>query len=266
MQSGAVRYLITLLGDIHRRQQLDQDGRIWYAGSTVQQNFGESLRKGYILWDIRGKDSFRVEPRLFISPRPFVTVEINRDGTLPNVTVPNNSRLRLVSNYNLPLAKLRRACDYARTKWNAYTVNFVNKAGYSATEFTDDVSKSNIVNMRDPSMQEKYIRRFLHGREITDEVLERVIELNANYNKQIESSNDVSRNVIWKIKNFEWDNLFNYGEKNYINFERFTGLVGIFGRNYSGKSSIIDSVLYGLYNSTSKDERKSQCHSAVGSR
>ena len=41
-----------MLGDIHRRQQLDQDGRIWYAGSTVQQNFGESLRKGYILWDI----------------------------------------------------------------------------------------------------------------------------------------------------------------------------------------------------------------------
>ena len=245
-----------MLGDIHRRQQLDQDGRIWYAGSTVQQNFGESLRKGYILWDIRGKDSFRVEPRLFISPRPFVTVEINRDGTLPNVTVPNNSRLRLVSNYNLPLAKLRRACDYARTKWNAYTVNFVNKAGYSATEFTDDVSKSNIVNMRDPSMQEKYIRRFLHGREITDEVLERVIELNANYNKQIESSNDVSRNVIWKLKKAKWNNLFNYGEKNEIDFTKLNGLVGIFGKNYSGKSSIIDSVLFGMFNTTSKTERK----------
>ena len=35
------------LGDIHKTQKLDKDGRIWYAGSTVQQNFGESLDKGY---------------------------------------------------------------------------------------------------------------------------------------------------------------------------------------------------------------------------
>ena len=26
------------LGDIHKTQQLDSEGRIWYAGSTVQQN------------------------------------------------------------------------------------------------------------------------------------------------------------------------------------------------------------------------------------
>ena len=67
---------------------------------------------------------------------------------------------------------------------------------------------------------------------------------------------EVSRNVIWKIKKAEWDNLFNYGEKNEINFEDLRGLVGIFGRNYSGKSSIIDSVLFTLFNATSKGERK----------
>ena len=39
------------LGDIHKTQSLDKEGRIWYAGSTVQQNFGESLDKGYLLWD-----------------------------------------------------------------------------------------------------------------------------------------------------------------------------------------------------------------------
>ena len=245
-----------MLGDIHRRQQLDNEGRIWYAGSTVQQNFGESLRKGYLIWDIRDKDNFSIQPRLFISPRPFVTVEINRDGTLPHAEVPNNSRLRLVSNYNLPLAKLRRACDYARTKWNAYTVNFINKAGYSGTQFTDDVSKSNVVNMRDPSEQEKYIRRFLHGMEISDAVLERVLELNSNYNKQIESSDETSRNIIWKVKKMKWNNLFNYGEGNEINFEKLNGLVGIFGKNYSGKSSIIDSLLFGMFNTTSKTERK----------
>jgi len=245
-----------MLGDIHRRQHLDEDGRIWYAGSTVQQNFGESLLKGYLLWDIRGKKKFKVEPRLFMSPRPFVTVEINQDGTLPKVDVPRNARLRLVSHYNLPLAKLRRACDYARTKWSAYTVNFVNKAGYSGVDLNDGSGDGRIINMRDPNTQEKYIRHFLSNQEITDDVLDRIIELNANYNKQTEATDDVSRNVIWKLRKMKWNNLFNYGEGNEIDFTKLNGLVGIFGKNYSGKSSIIDSVLFGMFNTTSKTERK----------
>ena len=42
-----------MLGDIHRRQFLDHDGRIWYAGSTIQQNHGETNDKGILIWDIQ---------------------------------------------------------------------------------------------------------------------------------------------------------------------------------------------------------------------
>lgn len=97
--------------------------------------------------------------------------------------------------------------------------------------------------MRDPSTQERCIRRFLSDKEVTADVLDRVIELNSNYNKMLESSDLTSRNVIWKINKMKWNNLFNYGEKNEINFDRLNGLVGIFGKNYSGKSSIIDATL-----------------------
>ncbi len=245
-----------MLGDIHRMQFLDNECRVAYCGSTVQQNFGESLLKGYLLWDIRDKDNHSVEKRFFMSPRPFFTVDINQDGTLPHVDVPNNARLRLVSHYNLPLAKLRRACDYARTKWNAYTVNFVNKAGYSDGGLSVDSSESRIINMRDPNIQEDYIRKFLSDKETTPDVLERVVELNSNYNKLLEESEDISRNIIWKVKKMKWNNLFNYGEGNEINFANLNGLVGIFGKNYSGKSSIIDAALFGMFNTTSKSERK----------
>ena len=46
-----------------------------------------------------------------------------------------------------------------------------------------------------------------------------------------------------------------WSEKN-IDFEKLRGLVGIFGKNYSGKSSIVDSLLFAMFNSTSKGERK----------
>jgi DNA repair exonuclease SbcCD ATPase subunit len=55
----------------------------------------------------------------------------------------------------------------------------------------------------------------------------------------------------------EWDNLFNYGIGNRVEFEKLEGIVGIFGKNFSGKSSIIDSLLWILFNSTSKRNRKS---------
>ena len=74
------------------------------------------------------------------------------------------------------------------------------------------------------------------------------------FKKHVQS--DVSRNVTWTLQKMTWDYLFNYGKDNSIDFTKLSGLVGIFGKNYSGKSSIIDAALFGMFNTTSKGERK----------
>ena len=246
-----------MLGDIHKRQILDNKGKIQYCGSTIQQNFGESVDKGFLMWNITDKDKFTVKHHVIKNPRPFITVNLTKDGKLPKVNVPADCRLRLIATTNIPPIKMKRATDFAKIKWKPHRVSFRIKTNSyhseKSTNLSDTLKKE---NLRDITVQEKYIRKYLKDMELEDGIMDKVLELNRKYNQTIEANEEVSRNVIWKIKNIEWDNLFNYGEKNYINFERFTGLVGIFGRNYSGKSSIIDSVLYGLYNSTSKDERK----------
>ena len=60
-----------MLGDIHRRQFLDEDGRIWYAGSTIQQNHGETNDKGILIWDIKTKDDWDIEACCFKKPKAF---------------------------------------------------------------------------------------------------------------------------------------------------------------------------------------------------
>jgi len=50
--------------------------------------------------------------------------------------------------------------------------------------------------------------------------------------------------------------LFNYGSGNSVDFSKLNGFIGIFGKNFSGKSSIIDGLLYTIFNTTSKNERK----------
>ena len=243
-----------MLGDIHRTQPMDRKSKVWYAGSTVQQNFGESKLKGYLMWNIHSKDKHSIDKRLFQSPRPFITVHINQDGTLPDTDVPKNARLRLVCNHNLPMAKLKRACDYAQVKWSTYSVSFVNNS--TSSNDVESAKNGKALNMRNPDNQEKFLREFMEGREIDDSVRDRVVELSRDYLKKVDSSSPIARNVVWDIKKMSWDYLFNYGKGNTLDFSRLNGLVGIFGKNYSGKSSIIDAALFGLFNTTSKGERK----------
>jgi DNA repair exonuclease SbcCD ATPase subunit/predicted phosphodiesterase len=243
------------LGDIHKTQQLDKEGRIWYAGSTVQQNFGESLDKGYLLWDIESKDNFTNKLITFSNPKPFVTISLSEKGNLPRSVPPTGARLRIVSKSNVSLEKVRKAVDIAKYKYKPESVTYLNRAAGKQVSVpsADGIEKK---DLRDIKIQEALIADYLQEFNATDEVMKRVYELNKKYNTMIEEGEDVMRNVHWSLQSLEWDNLFNYGEGNRVDFTSLEGIVGIFGKNYSGKSSIVDSLLYSLYNTTSKSIRK----------
>ena len=247
----------SMLGDIHRRQFLDHDGRVWYAGSTVQQNHGETNDKGILIWDIKSKDEWDIEPIVFKNPKPFFTIPLTLKGRMPrNLQVPQGARLRLVSNNNLPLNTMRRAMDIAKHRFKPESISFLNRAAGergSVEDLTDGIKTE---NLRDIKVQEELIDEFLSDYQTDATTLDRVFELNRKYNKIIEEREEISRNVNWKLKSFKWDNLFNYGEGNSIDFENLNGIIGVFGKNFSGKSSIIDAALYTLFNTTSKNERK----------
>ena len=243
------------LGDIHKTQKLDKEGRIWYAGSTVQQNFGESLDKGYLLWDIESKDKFTNRLITFVNPKPFITIPLTKKGNLPRQKPPSGARIRIVSEDNVTLDKVRRAVDIVKYKYNPESVIYLNRA--AAKEITVESSKGiEQRDLRDIKTQEVLIKEYLDEFEVSDTVMKRVYDLNRKYNTQIEENEDVLRNIHWSLQSLEWDNLFNYGEGNKIDFTSLEGIVGIFGKNYSGKSSIVDSLLYALYNTTSKSIRR----------
>ena len=170
--------------------------------------------------------------------------------------VKQGARVRLVSNNNLPLDRMRRAIDVAKTKFKPESITFLNRSSGERGSVEDLTSGINIEDLRDIEVQEELIEEYLKEFEASSDMLDKVFSLNRKYNTMAEEEEEVSRNVNWTLKNFHWDNLFNYGEGNKVNFEKLHGVVGIFGKNYSGKSSIIDGLLYTIFNSTSKNERK----------
>jgi DNA repair exonuclease SbcCD ATPase subunit/DNA repair exonuclease SbcCD nuclease subunit len=248
----------SFLGDIHKTNQiLDHDGRIRYAGSTIQQNHGESNDKGFLIWDIEDRDNFTCEHHVLKNPKPFITIELTPKGRMPNkIKIPKGARVRLVSNNNLPLNTMKKAVEVAKHRFKPESITFLNRAAGergNIDEYADGLEKD---NLRDVAVQEELIREYVKDFQPDEELIKRVLRLNSKYNTTVEESEEIGRNINWKLEKLEWDNLFNFGEENVIDFKKVSGIVGIFGKNFSGKSSIIDSILFTLFNSTSKNERK----------
>jgi len=246
------------LGDIHKTNQiLDEKGKIRYPGSTVQQNHGETNDKGYLLWDIKDKENFTCEHFVLCNPKPFITIRLTRAGRMPkNIDIPKGARVRLLSENHLPLDTIRRAIDIAKTRFKPEAITYLNRSSGQRIDI-EELTKSLIKeDLRDITVQEDLIGKYLQEYQADKKTVEKIFAINRVYKTKVEEEEEISRNVNWRLKKVEWDNLFNYGEKNSIEFENLNGIVGIFGKNFSGKSSIIDSLLYALFNTTSKNNRK----------
>ena len=60
-----------------------------------------------------------------------------------------------------------------------------------------------------------------------EETLLRVKKINEEINSQVPEE-QYQRNVNYKLKTFEFDNMFSYGEGNKVDFTKLNGIVGLF--------------------------------------
>ena len=245
------------LGDIHKSNQIvDTDGRVRYTGSTTQQNHAESDDKGFLIWEIEDKSIFNVRHIIIPNPRPFVTIKLDIDGKFDNsLQIKPGAYIRVVGETNLALHDVRKAIDIIKLKFNPESVCFLNKA-IARTDISSAIQKLDNENLQDPYTQECLLREYLKDYNPTEEILNKIFDINKKFNIMIEDTEEISRNVRWSLKSVKWDNLFNYGENNSIDFEKLNGVVGVFGKNFCGKTSIFESFLWGMQNSTSKNIRK----------
>lgn len=246
-------------GDIHKANQiLTKTGRFRYVGSLISQNFSEEEEKGFLVWDIESKEKYDCRFVVVENSSPFATISVMENGRLPeNLNVPPNARIRLRVPDNLSFDAVRKIIDVTKIRFSADSVTFVtDKTFESKKKLVSSVYNENI-NLRDVAVQEKLIREYYDGQGINEEVLEQVIDLNRNYKALLEQDEDeVFRNIHWKVDWFEWNNLFNYGEGNKIDFSLLKGVVGIFGKSFLGKSSICDGLCYTIFNAITKNSRK----------
>ena len=240
-------YDMGLLGDIHKRQHLNKDETISYCGSLVQQNHGEGLSHGYLLWDVPKRKSEYIE---IPNDYGYYTLDID-NGILPDADdMPKKARLR-VRVSNTSATELKKALAVVHDKYGIEEMSVTRTDSlYSNDRVRNKTIQIGDINNTD--VQYQLITDYLNANHIvSDEVLLKIKNVNESLNQDLPEE-EVYRNVNWKLKHFEFSNMFSYGENNKVNFTKLNGIVGMFAPNAAGKSSLLDALSFCLFDTCSR--------------
>lgn len=272
-------FSFVLMGDIHKQQTIakrtDKNGiykpYIAYPGSLIQQNHGETEEKGFLVWDIRSGDDWDVEFHPLENLCPFYTAdwqgsvvetinEIEKERGEKAFLKGSRVRIRTTTS----ISKLEHANIVHELKRRGVAEATVK---YDFTTHVDNIQTKNLSFSKkklssDPDLIIKLFEDYLQTHKKTyplnssqEDIAKKSIR---RYVHQLQAEKQqISESNHWSIKSLEFDNLFRYGEGNYIDFGNMDGLCGIFGPNRLGKSSVVGAIMYALFNTTDRGGMKS---------
>lgn len=249
----------SLFGDIHLRQFFSKKTKA-FAGSLVQQSFGEEpFDHGYLLWDIKKGN---VQEINIENEYKLIKFEINPNTNYDKLNLTSkyigkynkfkidwNEHAAFVTNENEN--KIRK---YLKDKYSADDIEIKPNRIY--TDIKDGKMLSEIIDINDKEVQQDIIKKYLKENKFENEFIEQIINIDDIINDRLKLSN--TKNVIWNIDKFWFNNFKSYGDDNIIEWDNINGIIQIGGINQQGKSTIIDAIsfiLYGTTVSTTKSEK-----------
>ena len=244
-------YDLVLLGDIHKRQFLNDDETVAYPGSLIQQNFAESPDHGFLLWDVEKRKSEFVQVE---NDYGFKTIRVEDDEVKSKMNfVPRYGNLK-IKHKGTTAEKLRLVeMDLRKTYTELKSISF-EKLDSIENIMNNSKTKISIEDIHDLKVQNNLIDKMarMENPGIDDKTLQRLFDINEFTNSSVGMKNELPKNVDWKLKYIEFDNMFSYGKGNRIDFTKLNGVVGVVAPNHSGKSALIDAIAYTIFDTCSR--------------
>jgi DNA repair exonuclease SbcCD ATPase subunit len=240
---------LSLLGDIHKPQYLNDEKTIAYAGSLIQQNHGEALGHGIMVWDLESKKCEFVD---IPNDYGYYTYQIDNGKILnPSDKIPLRPRLRLKVK-DTDSATLKEIVAKIKSE---YKVQDISIQKINALNTNDEKKKINFGNIRDVEWQNKVITEYLSDEyALDDELLDTIRHINRTVHSKLPTST-LTRNITWTPIKFEFSNMFSYGSNNTIDFTNMNGLYGLFAPNASGKSTLLDALSFACFDKCSRTKK-----------
>ncbi|AYV81576.1 MAG: DNA repair exonuclease [Harvfovirus sp.] len=241
-------YDLTMLGDVHRHQYLDAAKTIAYASSLVQRDISEDLfNHGMIKWNIIDKTSEFIRIK---NDYGFVQIDL-KSNELPPITyeMPKYPQIR-ISYKNLTREQIEAHIKYLTEKYNAKCTAFENMSELFpeiSLASLENNSEQKITDIKSNEGAKKIMLDYLKKESDLDELTLKLIESKIDEMLEDKDHNYNNQDKKFKLLNVEFDNFYIYKEGNFLNFEEMHKIVGIQGESFSGKSTLIDIILFGLY-------------------
>ena len=258
---GSYDYI--LLGDIHKFQYLNKEKTIAYSSSMISQNFGETDdNHGYLEWDLLNNWS---KFHILFNRYAFNKINLNRIINLNNI-IDINLLKKLLPNLNSGYLKIEYNTDYESIKIFELKKQINMYYPQLSIIFNQIYDKNNIISdniiieqpNNDIISNNISIKEYLQQKEnISDPILiNKILEY---FNRIIDKSSNNKIEYIgneWKILFLSFDYMFGYGANNVIDFTKYPNneIIGIFGDNAIGKSSLIDIISFMLFSKTTRED------------
>lgn len=243
---------LVLLGDIHCYQVLsDEIPHAAYSSSLISQNYSEfDENHGYILWNLdnlsheykRISNDYRYQNILLLSSNLISIdgVEFQRDEWNQIRSICPKGKVKFISHIDDNILS-KEIYNYIiklyETKDNTFSFQEQKKDSKPRGE-REEKSERDIVEDENNLIlwylrQQKEQMNSFNYEQVTNYIM-RIFQEHKNYSNSI---------IEWHLKRIEFTNLFGYGKDNVIDLSRhFKKIIGIFGENGIGKSSIIDII------------------------
>lgn len=259
---------LALLGDIHKLQYFGN--RIAYPSSLIQQDFGESPdNHGFILWEI---DSIKKEVKSTFHPifNPYAKYTLrpenihchyNETGEwiidktdIDDKNITPDSTIRVITNVQLSVASKHKLQQLFSSRFKTNHIIIDSIEGVADNKTTSIIFDT---NYHDINVQKKTIKQFYPT--ISNDELEQIYILNEEVNQRIKIKENVLRNKKVVPTKLTIENLLSFQDEQTLFFSKLpNGTIGISGRNFSGKSSLVDILLWTLYGKFSRSTSKSE--------
>ncbi|MBM4077014.1 MAG: hypothetical protein FJ267_15400, partial [Planctomycetes bacterium] len=239
------------------RDALDGKKKPWisYPGTPIQQNYAEELNHGYLLWDIDDQRTWDVSFKKLPNPKPYVTIQWN--GSVEDLITtaskhPDGSRFRIRSSEALGQKDFSLIGETLKSAKVATEVTFKSDFVVDRSVVRTGSSTLEKANLRSPDVLVKLIKDYYKGTQVSTEEWSAITEQVKSCLSAVASQEEITRNSKWSLRHLQFDNMFAYGADNVINFDKLNGIVGVFGPNRVGKSSIVGTLMYSLFNATDR--------------
>ena len=240
---------MTLLGDIHKPAQFLTE-TIAYPGSLIQQNHGEALDHGILIWDVKTSKAEFVEIH---NDYGYVTIETNGPNIIKSPhRMPNKPRIRIKFN-ETSAADMKKLVTTIRKKYNVQDITIQRTISANHETNTNSIA---IGNVRDVEYQNTLLTDFINVKfpTATPNELDAIRHINRSINSKLPAVESV-RHITWHPVSFEFENMFSYGDGNRVDFNKMSDVCGLFASNTSGKSSLLDAITYTIFDKCSKTSK-----------